>query len=523
MPKCSTSKKGMVEVEAWGTNPALIDWVRRTWGRMWAEGTAQSGDLVNVLAQAEAVAFALTQAVARAVEDEEAVALMRALALEARAKVQAEPQAETEAIAQTIAQELAEADAQVQVQVKAKAQASAWVRELVRVHHAMRAWMQALGQMQAQTWLRLGALEACKMKVEHDLWPRHRQDYWWLIQIITPIARLPPELLQQIFHILIDNDNDSPLVLMLVSNYWYNIVTHIWASLKLGTTTPKDAVTRKLERNQCLLSVVVNTDIDRYHRGGAPINFNIRDAYQGIFAAMQATSRWRSLEIVAFPTQADLPERLVNRGLQQCSDPTLSHLRTLIIKYPCEMSPLLARLLRSLSNTASRELTTVTIKSPHVISFLVPTYSPIFRFVTVLSLDAAGLRNPVDFLPHLHQLEDFTASHLPLPVYQNDADLPFVHTLRHLTLICVSIQWMNGRTFNVLESCKLLLPLHSNCLHTFRTTLPTCKHLSFTDYTLSILNGISAHKVTHLSVIRHHYCKQRGSSELQWYITCRAA
>jgi len=249
----------------------------------------------------------------------------------------------------------------------------------------------ALGQMQAQTWLRLGALEACKVEGERDLWPRHRQDYWCLIQIITPIARLPPELLQQIFLILIDNDNDSPLVLMLVSNYWYNIVTRIWASLKLGITTSKNAVTRKLERNQCLLDVVVNRNIDRHHRSSAPINLYIRYAYQGIFAAMQASSRWRSLEVVALPAQADLPEDLVNRGVQQCSDPTLSHLKTLIIKYPCEMSPLLARLLRSLSNTASRELTTVTIKSPHVISLLVPTYSSIFRFVTVLSLDARGV------------------------------------------------------------------------------------------------------------------------------------
>jgi len=237
------------------------------------------------------------------------------------------------------------------------------------VHTATCKWMQVLGQAQVQTWLSAGAFEACKVEVENGLWPQHREDYWWLIQIITPIARLPPELLQQIFLIVIDNDNDSPSVLMRVSKYWYSTVTGIWVSLKLGKTTSKNAVNRKLKRKQPLLDVLVDTEIDRHH-------FTPSDgAYHGIFAAMQATSRWRSLVVESFPTETDLPEHLVNRGLRKCSDPVLSHLRTLIIKCPCEISPLLDRLLHILGNTASSELTTVTINSENVISFLLPTYS----------------------------------------------------------------------------------------------------------------------------------------------------
>jgi len=341
-----------------------------------------------------------------------------------------------------------------------------------------------------------------------DAWPRRQQGYWWLIQVITPIARLPPELLQQIFLIIIDNDNDSPLDLMRVCKYWYDIVTGIWASLELGTTTPKYAITRKLERNQWLLDVLVDTEIDRGHFTPS------EDAYQAIFAAMQTTSRWRSLVVETFPTQADLPEDLVKCGLQQCSNPVLSHLRTLIIEYPCEMSPLLDHLLRILGNTASRELTTVTINSQIVISFLVPTYSSIFRSVIVLSLDARGLSDPVDLLPHLHQLETFTASHLPLPVYHDDVDLPFVHTLRRLTLRSVSIQWMSGRTFHVLKSCTILFPFHRHVLHTFRTTLPNCKRLSFEGYPLDILSGVSAHRLTNLSVKCSSSHKPRGNRQL---------
>ena len=240
------------------------------------------------------------------------------------------------------------------------------------------------------------------------------------------------------------------------------------------------------------MDVLVDTEIDR---GQSTLS-----AYEAIFATIETTSRWRSLVVETFPAKADLLKDLVNRGLQQCSDPVRSRLRTLTIKSPCEMPPLLDRLLRILGSTTSGELTTVTINSAIVTSFLVPTYSSIFRSVTMLSLDAPGLRNPVDLPPHLHRLEVLTASHLPLPAYHDDVDLPSVHTLRHLTLRSVSIQWMSGRTFHLLESCTILFLLCRHILHTFRTTLPNCKDMSFEGYPLNILTGISAHKLSHLSV-----------------------
>ena len=112
------------------------------------------------------------------------------------------------------------------------------------------------------------------------------------------------------------------------------------------------------------------------------------------------------------------------------------------------------------------------------------------------------------------KLETLTASHLPLPVYHDDVDLPFVHTLRRLTLRSVSIQWMSGRTFHVLESCAILFPLHRHILHTFRTTLPNCGDLSFEGHPLDILSGVSAHKLTDLSVKCSSSYKPRGDREL---------
>ena len=133
------------------------------------------------------------------------------------------------------------------------------------------------------------------------------QEYQWFIQIITPITRLPPELLHQILLIVIDDANHSPSVLMRVSKLWYTIVTSVWASLRLGTTTPKDVVTNMLERNQWFLDVSVDTEVDR--SDFAPSE----GAYDAIFAAIQATSRWRSFVVRTFPAQADLSEQLVNR------------------------------------------------------------------------------------------------------------------------------------------------------------------------------------------------------------------
>ena len=115
-----------------------------------------------------------------------------------------------------------------------------------------------------------------------------------------------------------------------------------------------------------------------------------------------------------------------------------------------------------------------------------------------ISLDAPQLHIPAVLLPHLHQLEELTASRLSLPIHPNDVNLSFVHALRHLTLRAVSIQWMGDRTFYALESCTLLFPLHRHLL--FSTTLPICEHFVFEGYPLDILDGVSASKLTQLSV-----------------------
>ena len=340
-----------------------------------------------------------------------------------------------------------------------------------------------------------------------------RDEYWHIIQFITPITHLPIELLHQIFLAIIEETNDPPLTLMLVCKQWHSIVISIWSSLNLGKTTPIDAVARKLEMNQWFLDIVVDTDTD-----------SDRDAYnpsggdfEAIFAAIETTPRWRSFVVESFPAQADLPEDLVNHHLQRSSKATMSRFTTFKIKSSCETSPLLNGLLHILGMTAGPVLTTVEINSSNVISFLVPTYSSFFRSLKVLSLGAPRIRDPVDLLPHLHQLETFTVSYLSFPTYPNHVELPFVHTLRHLTLRAASIQWMSGRIFHALEYCALIFPCQQHVLPTFSTTLPNCDHLTFQGYPLEILGGVSVHKLSHISVTCSGSFNRRGSQQLVWF------
>ena len=436
----------------------------------------------------------------------------------------AEHQAWEEAKVRVVAQ--AGERAVARAEALARALAGAWALVEVRPVAGVWALPEVRPEVDAFSYDEILA-DSKLVDIIHSIKPYHRQrlareltqrsytlqEYWWFVQIITPITRLPPELLYQILLIIIDEASHSPSVLMRVCRLWCTIVTGIWAPLKLGTTTPKDVVTRKLEKNQWFLDVSIDTEFDRGHftpsgRG-----------YDAIFAAIQATSRWRTFVVETFPPNADLPEQVVNSHLQQCSNTVLSRLRTFKIKSACEMSPLLDLLLRILGTSASEELTTVEINSPSVLLFLAPTYPCIFNSVKVLSVDAPGLLNPVDLLPHLHQLEALTVSRLSLPFYHDDVILPFVHTLRHLALRAVSIQWMSGRTFHVLESCTIVFPIHRHVLHTFSTILPNCRDLAFRGYPPEILDGVSAHKLTQLSVMSSCSDKLRGNRQLLWFFS----
>jgi len=333
--------------------------------------------------------------------------------------------------------------------------------------------------------------------------------YLRVLHFIAPITRLPPELLQQIFLVIIDGGNQTSLSLMTVCRGWYDIATSIWTSLILGATTSRDAVTNKLERNPWLLDIIISTEADC-----GDVN-SPAAAYEGIFSAIEVAPRWRNVLIERFPGLADVPDDLVEHGFRRCTDATLSRLRTFKIKHACEISPVLGGLLRILGTTASAELTTVEINSANVILFLLaPAYSSVFHFIKVLCIDTLATSEPVDLLPHLKHLEIFIASHLHLSTYPLHVDLPFTHTLRHLRLKAVSIQWMGGRTFRVLKTCTLIFPLNHHSVRTLGSLLPNCKELTFEGQPLETLEGFTINKLTHLSVKSQGRNRLHGSRQI---------
>ena len=350
--------------------PSTSDFAIEVWSRGWLQGWSRAkrvAEVVEVEAQQFGRSWADVWTLAEAKWSVEVNAWVRAKA-EEWAKERAKGRgriADANAIGQA-------AWANTQVESLTLAGVWAWARKA-------RAHGEAVPSELADSstiWHILSELN--REWVTRDFWRKSQEagdEYSCIIHFIAPIARLPLELLRQIFLIIIDETSGSPLVLMRVCRQWHAIVTSLWASLNLGTRTPMDAVITSLKRNQCL-DIVVDTDSDC---GGFTPTDGIFDA---IFAAIEASPRWRSLVVKSFPARADLPEDLVNRPLhQQISNAPMSRFTTFKINSACETSPLLDRLLRAVGTTA-RALTTVEINSANVIAFLAPLYPSIFTSVT---------------------------------------------------------------------------------------------------------------------------------------------
>ena len=506
---------------------AWLEAQAQPWVKEWESERALAGRVLvqakaRAKARAQTATKALAKAKARAAEvTARRVAQEKALMVEALRMASEDGPSPVERRARKAAARAKKAQAETkkaQAQVK-EAQARAQRAEAqAKAQEEALAVAAALGQARNSVVADSWTISRILSSLHHDgiatsLWhhsPEARDEYTCIIHFIAPITRLPFELLRQIFLIVIDEATSPPSYLVLVCKHWHVIVTSIWASLNLGTRTPLSAVASKLEKSQWLLDIVVDTDSDR----GDLIPSD--GAFGAIFAAIEASSRWRSLVVESFPDQADLPEDVVSRRLQRCPSDTMNRFTTFKINSGCEASPLLNGLLHILGTTAGSELATVEINSANVISFLAPAYPSLFHSVKVLSLNTPGLPNPVDCLPHLHQLESFNASHISFPIYHNNVDLPLVHTLRHLRLKAVPIQWMSGRTFHVLEDCTLIFPRHRQVLHTFRATLPNCKHLTFQGYPLEVLGGLSARTLNHLSVTCPSSFNRQGDQQLLW-------
>jgi hypothetical protein len=343
---------------------------------------------------------------------------------------------------------------------------------------------------------------------ENDHSPMLRREYARLLHFIAPITPLPFELLHHILLIAIDEGTQSPLVLMAICRRWTNVMSGIWGSLKLTTSTPEHAILPRLKQHPQSLAVRVDTESDKESSSSS-------GAYEGLLYATGSASRWRALTIDSLPNENVSIREIQRSRLNQCFNLPMLRLETFKIFARCNQSPLLERLLQAVAATTRNQLGIVQLHCLVAIELLShPRHAALFRSIRLLDLEAKGGNSLVDLLPHLVQIEDFRASHLRLPTYPLECLLPFVHTIRQLRLKAVSIQWMSGRVFDVLESCTIVLPLNHRTLLTQGINLPVCKELTLHCYPLRTLHAFFFPTLDCLEVGCQNLDKQHGDAQL---------
>ena len=288
-------------------------------------------------------------------------------------------------------------------------------------------------------------------------------------RLIIPIYRLPLEILTEIFQLVLSSGR--PLIeLMPVCQNWYGVIsemTYVWPIYKLvlGTWTELGPTVSRSWR----LDVIIDTE------GDAGTRDSHDEMYSALISAAGRASRWRSLTIDSLPRggRSDDPSF---RGLFTTPMNRLEHLK---VSLQSESSPFLDHLLQNITNTAARTLAVIETNSFHTLQCLTqPPFFSLFHSLTILKAKIREMSGPVDLLPHFTRLEVLEATNLLIPSYNHTIPLPLVHNLRELRLGKISVQWMGGRIFPRLKSCRIfLLPRDDTLI--LDCHLPACTDLRF--------------------------------------------
>ena len=308
---------------------------------------------------------------------------------------------------------------------------------------------------------------------------------------VTPIYRLPAEIMMEIFNIALDV-GQLRRELMHVCRRWYKIIegmASVWASLNLGAGTTPESVHHVLSRAGTH-PLVVKIDVDKSRSIAGQLQ-------QSLAMAGNKASQWQTLTVTALPLEG--PGAESNHAFLSIQLQPMQQLRHLKITEPV-LSPLLRFLLQHISTTAVGTLTSMEIHSfPAVQYLLQPAHSSVCSSLTTFRAKVPKMNQPVDLLPHFMQLEVLELTNLLLPILDNDSVLPLAHTLRHLYLKSVSIQWMGGRVFSQLENCTIIAPLTDLPPH-HDVQLPACTKLHVENWNISPIGRLFAPVLDHLRV-----------------------
>ena len=231
-------------------------------------------------------------------------------------------------------------------------------------------------------------------------------------------------------------------------------------------------------------------------------------AFAALQNALTSTSEWHELTISSFP-----PENLSSQLGVQVASP-LSVLEVLHVAAGCADSPSISHLLNLVPTEAP--LTELRLHPSFAsLLFLQPHWFSVLKNLTVLIVNGKNIDKPFELLPTFTQLQIFEANRLHLPLYEPDASLPLLSTLRKLQLRACSIQWMAGRHFPCLEECTILLPRHWAAIQQHEVQLPSCKKLTYHHYPMTTAQYFQVPKMKAMELKSHDCNEQRAYQHLR--------
>jgi hypothetical protein len=322
---------------------------------------------------------------------------------------------------------------------------------------------------------------------------------------VTPIHQLPAEIMMEIFHIVIDVGRLRG-GLMNVCRRWYKTIegmASLWASLDVVAESTPESVSYFLSRagtHALAVKIDINKEISMEER-----------LQLSLAMAGNRASQWQTLTIASLPR--DGPDAQSNHVLFSTQFQPMRQLRHLVITEPV-LSPLLRALLQNIATEAVGTLMSMEIHSSSAVHRLLQTgHSSIWRSLTTFIAKVPKMNEPVDLLPHFMQLEVLELTNLLLSIVDNGSLLPLAHTLHHLYLKSVSIQWMGGRVFSQLENCTIIAPLTGPSLH-HDVQLPTCTQLHFENWNISPIGQFVAPVIDHLRVKSNAWSPYTGNVQV---------
>ena len=345
-----------------------------------------------------------------------------------------------------------------------------------------------------------------KIKDDQSAIQALEQQHYRLQCSITPINSLPTEIIMEIFHIALDTEPRNGL--MLVCRHWFKIIegmSDIWNTIDLRARTVSEFVERSLIRAG---AQPLTVDINIVGDGSM-----IEGGYSALSMAVEYSPQWETLIITSLP-QSEQEVQSVGDILSNHLQPMnqLKHFKVM----DSASSPLLSEFLRNLTEAAAavKSLVSMDIRSSHAIQCLFqPTHASICCSLTTFIAKAPNMGHPVDLLPHFRQLKVLDLTNVFLPIYDNSSPLPLAHTLHHLHLKAVSVQWMGGQVFSQLESCRITAPPTGSSPH-LGVHLMVCRRLHMENWNITPVGQFYAPALDNLGVRSNVWSPYRGNEQV---------